>query len=358
MIKPFKYFTIGLALFIVGELSAQIVQFSQYYASPITMGPSFAGMTYGGRFSLNYRNQWPSINNSISEFQTYAVSGDYYLPRFSAGVGGGLIRDAAGPGKLGLTKAIGMFNRDFKLAKMHFRPGIQFSYSQRSVDMTKLRWIDELSFYEDNYTVPDGTTLGSTDTENNQYIDASASLLMFAEKYWIGFSANNLMAPDQSLYVSRGNPAFLDRKYSAYGGIKFRASKKKRRSKHGEDVTLTFLYEHYGHADQLNIGSYYSKYPLVLGFWIRGIPIVKKSTVPQTGESVILNLLTTNVDAAIFMVSYKMGQMNVGFSYDLSIGSMMARSGGASEISVVYTFAAKTRFKKRRRKGMVPCPGF
>lgn len=355
MMKPLKVLIYLLVLSLVVDANAQILQFSQYYASPITAGPSFAGMTYGGRFSLNYRNQWPTINTA-SEYQTYAVSGDYYLPRFSAGVGGGLIRDAAGPGKLGLTKAVGMFNRDFKMAKIHLRPGIQFSYSQRSLDVTKLRWIDQLDFYSDDGYSTEISTLGINSTEKTQYIDATASFLIFAEKYWVGFTGDNLMRQDQSVLPS--SAAYLDRKYSFYGGFKFRATKKKKRTRHGEDVTITFLYENYGFADQLNIGSYYTTYPLTLGFWMRGIPVVEKPDSSVAVQSGTFKFLVNNVDAAIFMVGYKMGQTTIGFSYDLSVGPLLARSGGSSEISVVYTFASRAKFKKRKRKGMVPCPGF
>ena len=38
---------------------------------PLRLNPAFAGTTYAPRITLNYRNQWPSLNNA---YETYAVS--------------------------------------------------------------------------------------------------------------------------------------------------------------------------------------------------------------------------------------------------------------------------------------------
>lgn len=57
------------------EAGAQIIQFSQYYAAPLFLAPSYAGVCNGSRISANYRNQWPEIGM----FNTYAVAYDQPL---------------------------------------------------------------------------------------------------------------------------------------------------------------------------------------------------------------------------------------------------------------------------------------
>ena len=59
----------------VNTLSAQIIQFSQYYAAPLFLAPSYAGVCNGSRISANYRNQWPEVG----AFNTYAVAYDQIL---------------------------------------------------------------------------------------------------------------------------------------------------------------------------------------------------------------------------------------------------------------------------------------
>jgi type IX secretion system PorP/SprF family membrane protein len=56
---------------------AQDPNFSQFFASPLTLNPALTGK-FDGTFRLagNYRNQWPSINNA---FVTKTGSADFHL---------------------------------------------------------------------------------------------------------------------------------------------------------------------------------------------------------------------------------------------------------------------------------------
>src|SRR6186713_693395 len=58
---------------------AQDPNFSQFFASPLTLNPALTGK-FDGSFRLagNYRNQWPSINNA---FVTKTGSADFHLLR-------------------------------------------------------------------------------------------------------------------------------------------------------------------------------------------------------------------------------------------------------------------------------------
>src|SRR4051812_14474115 len=55
-------------------LKAQDPNFSQFFASPLTLNPALTGKFDGNlRVAGNYRNQWPTINNA---FTTYTASVD------------------------------------------------------------------------------------------------------------------------------------------------------------------------------------------------------------------------------------------------------------------------------------------
>jgi type IX secretion system PorP/SprF family membrane protein len=74
--------------------------FSQFYANPLYLAPSFAGATEEYRVALNYRNQWPAIPGV---FHTYSISFDKALVNYSSGLGIQAIYDVAGSGDLSTT---------------------------------------------------------------------------------------------------------------------------------------------------------------------------------------------------------------------------------------------------------------
>jgi hypothetical protein len=68
-----KLFLTFLILISVLSLKAQDPNFSQFFASPLTLNPALTGKFDGVfRIAGNYRNQWPTINNA---FTTATVNG-------------------------------------------------------------------------------------------------------------------------------------------------------------------------------------------------------------------------------------------------------------------------------------------
>ena len=125
-------------------LRAQDPHFSQFYASTISINPAFTGTgSYEGRFTLNYRSQWPKLPG---EFVTYQFSYDHqFLPtRNNLGFYASL--DQAGSAgvrsvNLNLTYAYTLpINEIFTL-----RAGMQLGYGNRSLDYFKLIFGDQLS---------------------------------------------------------------------------------------------------------------------------------------------------------------------------------------------------------------------
>ena len=88
----------------MGSVHGQDPNFSQFFASPLTLNPALTGK-FDGDFRLagNYRNQWPTINNA---FTTETVSFDAgilktKIPDFDQfGVGVMAFSDKSGDGVL------------------------------------------------------------------------------------------------------------------------------------------------------------------------------------------------------------------------------------------------------------------
>ena len=97
MLSRVRFVLLLAALFSVFTgLQAQDPQYSQFYAAPLYLNPAFAGSALGTRATLNYRNQWPSLEAS---FVTYSDSVDHYFPNMKSGVGLIITNDEQGFGK-------------------------------------------------------------------------------------------------------------------------------------------------------------------------------------------------------------------------------------------------------------------
>jgi hypothetical protein len=97
---------------------------------------------------------------------------------------------------------------------------------------------------------------------------------------------------------------------------------------------------------QSDIGVYYYKSPLVFGVWYRGIPFATSKEVSAQA-----------CDAIIGMLGIKTDQLNIGLSYDFTISNLITSSGGAYEISLIYSFTS-AQVRRGGRIHAIPCPEF
>ncbi len=310
-------------------LRSQDPQFSQFYANQLYLAPSFAGATEEYRFSLNWRNQWPTIPGV---FTTYCASFDMYMPNFSSGIGLLATYDVAGSGKLSTTNLGLVYAYDFKINdEWHIRPGVNFKFTYLGLDINSLIWASQITT---------GGTLPSTEPppfDNVADVDFTASGLIYSDKIWAGFSVDHLLRPRTSFW---GNSTSVPIKVDFFGGFQI-ISRGRLRQKLTEVMSVAANIMFQDDFFQSDVGVYYFKYPMVFGVWYRGIPFVTT----QAG------------DAVIGMVGLKYDQLNIGFSYDYTISNLISATGGAYEISLVYEFNSVT-VGRGRRLHAIPCPEF
>jgi len=319
--------TIVLLLSIV-YVKAQDPQFTQFYANKLYLAPSFAGATQQDRVALTYRNQWPELPGV---FVSYACSYDHNFSNFNSGVGFLFMRDVAGSGDLSTTNLGIQYSYDFKVNNWwHIRPGIHFMYTQTGLDFNKLIWNDQISPSGTTPTIEQPTLTSKAD------VDFSTSLLVYSEQNWMGFTVDHLLKPRNSLYDSE---EFVPLKVSVFGGTQI-MRKGKLLNPIDETLSLAFLYRNQNRTNQLDLGLYWYKEPLVLGMWYRGIPLINRE---KRG------------DAIAFLLGYKIENFSVGYSYDFTISKLITSTGGAHEISLIYQFNTT---RKKQKRHMVPCPEF
>ncbi|MGD2035193.1 MAG: PorP/SprF family type IX secretion system membrane protein, partial [Bacteroidales bacterium] len=270
-------------------------------------------------------------------YVTYTASFDHYFNKLNSGTGILFMQDVAGSGNLTSTNLSLLYTYDFRIKNtIHVRPGMSFSYVERSIDFDRLTWRDQMS--------PTGNAPTSGEVisyEKTGDLDFAASGLVYGENFWLGTSIDHLLHPNQSLYeeeYAEENKALLPTKVQVFGGVRIIVKETLLRPT-PTMLQLAFLYKNQAEYNQLDLGFYWNYEPLVLGVWYRGIPIVKHYSVN---------------DAVVFLVGFKTKRYNIGYSYDFTTSKLITSSGGAHEVSLSFTFSKPD--KKRRPKKMVPCP--
>jgi len=324
----------GLLLAFSLFANSQDPQFSQFYANQLYLAPSFAGATEDYRLAINWRNQWPSIPGV---FHTYSISFDKAVPNFNSGIGFLATYDVAGSGDLSTMNLGLLYSYDIQVNdEWHIRPGVNFKFTYLGLDISKLVW---------NSQITTGGTLPPITPppfDNVADIDFAFSGLAYNEKIWGGFNIDHLLRPKTSFW---GESTSVPIKVDLFGG--FQIISRGRLKKKLEEV-LSVAANVMFQADffQSDIGVYYYKSPLVFGVWYRGIPFAtSKEVSAQAG------------DAIIGMLGIKTDQLNIGLSYDFTISNLITSSGGAYEISLIYSFTS-AQVRRGGRIHAIPCPEF
>ncbi|MCL4281549.1 MAG: type IX secretion system membrane protein PorP/SprF [Flavobacteriales bacterium] len=333
MAKPYLL-TFLAAWTLVLPAMAQDPQLSQFYAAPLYLNPALTGNTHQDRIGLNYRLQWPAIGPG---YRTYAASYDHHSPGLHSGIGGMVMHDRSGSQGLSFTQMALSYAYEARLSrKRAIRGGLRAAYTSRSIDQRGMLFADQV--IRDNAAA----SIEPTTFVNASYFDFSAGLLYYSEQFWAGISANHLNEPQQSLYLE--GDAELPMRTSVHAGYRFPVDGRPFRHSN-TTMTLAAHYKAQGQWDQMDLGGYVEHDHLTFGMWYRGLPGVKAYEPGQPND-----------DAVILMLGYETAyQLQLVYSYDVTVSKLTLKSGGAHEVSLIYEWP---RSGKNRKYRSVPCPKF
>lgn len=319
---------------------AQDIQYSQYYANPIFLNPAFTGSTGMTRVGVNFRNQWPAMDES---FVAYTAYFDHFEERINSGFGL-IIQGAQESFTQTSLNEIGLvYSYRLRLSeKSYVQAGVQGSFVARDALFDRVVLGTQLD-------IDTGLILGEPGDsfEGDSQIrsaDAHAGLLYYGEKAWFGISVSHLLEPEISYLADNTNQ--LPMKFSLHGGYRFNLSPGDindyfNNTDQERSLALGFNYKEQGQFSQLDLGAEFFFEPLVLGFWYRGLPT--KYSLP-------------NNEALIFLlgVNFSSG-LDLGYSFDYPISKLgYSTSGGAHELSLRYTFSGKNP----KKPYYAPLPSF
>ncbi len=322
-----------VSVFFNREAMAQDPEFTQFYANPLYLNPAFAGSSRCPRMVMNYRNQWPGINKT---YITYSASYDQHVDALAGGFGMIVTQDAAGDGTIETTNASAIYSYYLPVTNsFSVKAGIQATYAQKSVDWNKLTFGDMI---DNRYGFINTTSeVNPQNTVTN--VDFSAGLLGYSSSFFIGAAAHHLLEPDEAFLSPGVSP--LPRKITAHTGaiipIGRQSARYKRRRRRNANtlpessISPNILYQKQKDFQQLNLGLYVTKGPIVGGLWYR------------------------NQDAFIILVGMMTTNFRFGYSYDVTVSKLSNASAGSHELSMTVQFNCRP---KRKKFTPVSCPSF
>ncbi len=318
--------TLIVCVVLASAINAQDPNFSQFFASPLTLNPALTGKFDGSfRVAGNYRNQWPTINNA---FVTKTASFDFGILKNKLadvdqlGVGILALTDQAGDGVM-VTNSAGLslaYHKGLDENGYHqIGAGFQGTYVNKRLDINKVDFEDELT--------PLGFTGVTNEVFSNQqinvnYVDINAGFLYNGStngynNFYVGASMYHINRPKESFL---GADFLLTPRVTLQAGGKIPIG-----SYHNFNISTNYSFQANaknfvaGGAFSYNVNSNIENPTNVfLGAWTRISSIYNDAVIPYFG------------------LEFK--SIHIGYSYDINVSPLKSASNsvGGNEISLIY----------------------
>ena len=324
---------LGVFLFPV-LLIAQQVEFSQFYSAPLHLNPALAGISYGPRVSMTYRNQWAGLTPGANGgFVTYALSYDQHIEAIKGGLGIQLISDRIANDRI-VNNSIALtysyqvrFNK-----KVGLKLGISGSYKNRYINFYDLKFLDQIdpiTGFNQSIGVPNISNEPPPVKTNKNIFNASAGAVIFTGKYYGGVAFSNVI-PESGFY---GEKEYKMR-MAVHAGALFKIGKNPYNKKFFIAPQALYVYQNNFH--QITLGSMVGYDFIYLSLW---------------GRHTIKNM-----DAVIVGLGFKKSIIRVGYSYDINVSPLLG-SAGSHEFTFVFNFTKEDNsLNPSYRQGIMPCP--
>jgi len=311
----------GLLMVLYPDAAAQDPAFSQFYANPLYMNPSMAGVEGPARVTLGYRNQWPGATNP---YVTYHASYDQYIEALQGGVGVHIINDRQGGGVFNTLSLDAIYAYHLQVSSdLMITGGFQASVGQRNMDPSDL-------------VLPSDLVGGGTTTlipYSKVFPDFAVGFGGFYKNFYGGVAVHHLLQPYTS--PSEDPNTRLSRRYTAHFGAMIPLYEK-RFGKEVLQLSPNLIFIQQDIYQQLNYGLEVLYRGIILGVWFRQDLLFSYGTV-------------------IFSVGYGTDQFRIRYSYDakLSPPDLHIPTMGAHELSMVVIFENLNKSTKHRA---IKCP--
>ncbi len=307
------------------NLMAQDPMFSQYYASPLHTNPAFSGLNQAPSLAINYRNQWPLLDNSFNAYVTYSLSFDQYFEKIKSGIGVQLLADNAGDGILTNLKVALIYGYQLKLNQStYIRGGFELGLVQMRYNWDRLVFGDQLDPIDG--LSPGGTPIISQEIRPERtsitYLDLGTGMLFYTRRYYFGFSAKHINTPNINILGINDN-AFegLPLRWVAHGGLELPLPARPGGRK--QSVSASALYAGQSAFRQVNVAVQYNMHHILVGLGYRHA--------------------RQNPDAIILGFGLRKGMWKLGYSFDWTISRLGLGLGGGHECSFLVNLRSNSK---------------
>lgn len=328
--------SLAFLLVLTGGAFGQDPEFSQYASVPMNLNPALAGVAYGPRFNVVYRNEWPKIDKG---FVTYGLSYDQHFDKFNSSVGMLFLYDQVAGGLLNSYHLRLNYAYRFQFAnKIGLQIGLYGGYVGRTVNWGQLTFNDQINplfGFENPLGVPNLTSEPLPQSENIHLFDAGAGFLLYSKMAYGGFSFSHISFPKEG-FTDNTEEFRLPVKATIHGGVVIDVTPKKRNSNNWVSPNVAF----HSQAGSIQIvpGTYVNWSKIFAGAFYRH------------------NF--SNTDAVIGVMGVQIQFVRIAYSYDYTLSRLQTRSGGAHEVTFSINLGGENGpMNPDNRTRRLECPG-
>ena len=313
-----KKIILGFVFFVGLKSFAQDPVFTQFFNVPETLNPSFIAVDGSTKVDVAHRTQWSGLNyNLSSQFANFST----YVDNINSGFGVSLLNLTETHTKYRFIQANINYAYRVELADdWVFIPSLAVGFGNKDFSFDSL-------LLEDQIDIPNGIINTSSidpvllNTTAN-FFDFSVGGLITNDRFWFGFGARHLNAPNISFEFDRNEA--LDMFISVHAGYNY------------ELDNLFYLWDESQLRIMLNLmnqGTYKrldfgAEIETSTGFTIGAL--IATSPVKYHEQSRTLNSLN-------LITGFVWDNIKVGYSYDLNLSGLMG-TNGVHELTISYTF--------------------
>jgi type IX secretion system PorP/SprF family membrane protein len=325
---------IVVLLFVMQNIMAQDIHYSQYNYSPLNLGGAATSlMNADFRVAANNRKQWNSVT---VPYQTFSIAAEEKLKfvneKLNNFTGGVLInQDKAGDGAFNTLNCYLSVGYQFELSKdstSWIAFGVSPGFTQKSIDFTKLTFDNQ--FIGDLFN-PMSPTGEAPTTNRLTYFDVGGSMMFHQQKemqhFYVVYQIRHLNRAKQNFFSS------IPYKQSVYHQVVL-----------GDIIQSS---NGFTYLPSLSFSKQNKFMECIFGTEVI-IPSSKKN------QSIAAGIHYRLKDAIIPSVAMNYNKFRIGFSYDINLSSLQTASNnrGGAEISIIYqTMQIKA---KPQRKTICP----
>lgn len=314
------------------SIYGQDLRFTQIHASETYLNPAFAGSSADTRFILNFRDQWPNMPQT---YVSYRASFDDYFGALHSGIGLFAFQDNQGDDTYTTTNFGFQYMYQARLGEtMALNFGLQLNFGQININWTNLQFYDQIDLlygFNDVFGNPNPTGEPLPPSLHSNYFDIGSGALLIGKNFYFGFSAFHLTQPVISFYGD--NTSQLPVSLSGQAGLKVFNEKKRNPLVFNPVAVYTFQ----SGFQQISAGAYLKKNLLITGLFF------KHNTQNLSDVS-----LCAGITKDFFSFTY---------SYDIAAGDLAGLSGGAHEVSMIFSLPeSKSGMARKNQKNILDCP--